>query len=218
MAAQSTSSTTTSGTEKQAPEQANASWLSCVGLGGFSQAYDLSFRALVRPPRAEYGMEELGPTSFQARSMSCVREDFQLQGGRGTLHCSHFRPVNTWQGRPCVVFAHGNASCRVQALEAAQALLPLGVSVVAPDLSGSGMSDGEFISLGWFESEDFGTVMDYLETRPDVTTIGLWGRSMGAATCVLRAAQDSRVGACMLDSCYTSVNTIVEAGSGAPFF
>ena len=72
---------------------------------------------------AEYGMEELGPTSFQAQSISCVREDFELQGGRGTLQCSHFRPVNTWQGRPCVVFAHGNASGRVQALEAARASL-----------------------------------------------------------------------------------------------
>ena len=55
-------------------------------------SYDLSFRALVPPPRAEYGMEELDPSSFHAQSMSCVREDLELQGGRGTLQCSHFRP------------------------------------------------------------------------------------------------------------------------------
>ena len=31
------------------------------------------------------------------------------------------------------------------------------------DFSGSGLSDGEFVSLGWWEREDLAAVIEYLE-------------------------------------------------------
>lgn len=47
------------------------------------------------------------------------------------------------------------------------------------------MSEGEYISLGWHEKDDLQCVIDYLRSSGKVSLIGLWGRSMGAATALL---------------------------------
>ena len=43
------------------------------------------------------------------------------------------------------------------------------------DFSGSGLSDGEYISLGWYEREDVKTVTEFLRNSGTVSTIALWG-------------------------------------------
>jgi len=39
--------------------------------------------AIIRPPRAEYGLDELGPLTFQLRGRRYERSDFQLRNDRG---------------------------------------------------------------------------------------------------------------------------------------
>ena len=41
-------------------------------------------------------------------------------------------------------------------------LLPLNITVFTFDFSGCGMSEGEYISLGWYEKDDLKVVIDYL--------------------------------------------------------
>lgn len=65
---------------------------------------------------------------------------------------------------PAVVYCHGNGSCRVEAQVLAPLLLPYGVSLFALDFSGSGRSDGAYISLGVFEQEDVAAAVRYLLT------------------------------------------------------
>jgi alpha/beta superfamily hydrolase len=48
------------------------------------------------------------------------------------------------------------------------------------DSSGSGMSDGEYITLGVQEAEDLEAVIEFVTTQRNVKEIALWGRSMGA--------------------------------------
>ena len=49
-----------------------------------------------------------------------VRDDFELQNKRAlTLHCSMWRRQESPEGgAPCVIYLHGNASCRAEALQA----------------------------------------------------------------------------------------------------
>lgn len=61
------------------------------------------------------------------------------------------------------------------------------MSVFAFDFSGSGKSDGEYISLGVFEKFDVETVVSYLASCDHVSSIALWGHSMGAATATMYA-------------------------------
>lgn len=63
-------------------------------------------------------------------------------------------------------------------------LLP-DICVFTFDFAGSGLSEGEFVSLGWYERDDLETVVSFLRDTNSVSTIGLWGRSMGAVTSIM---------------------------------
>ena len=65
--------------------------------------YDELVKAIIRPPRAEYDIEELGPASFDLAGVAFERDDFELQNGRAlTLHCSMWRrQASPEGGAPC---------------------------------------------------------------------------------------------------------------------
>ena len=52
------------------------------------------------------------------------------------------------------------------------------MEVILLDFAGSGLSEGEFVTLGINEVRDVETVVNYLRNRSK--DIFLWGRSMGA--------------------------------------
>jgi pimeloyl-ACP methyl ester carboxylesterase len=96
------------------------------------------------------------------------------------------------------------------ALDAVELLLPDGISVFAFDFSGSGHSDGDTISLGFYEKFDVECVVKHLRSNVGVSTIGIWGRSMGAATALLYAQMDPSIACLVLDSAFTSLNRIMH--------
>ena len=71
---------------------------------------------------------------------------------------------------------------------------------------GCGLSDGDYISLGWWERDDVASVVRHLRADAANGPLALWGRSMGAATALLYAAVDGgrTVGALVLDSPFAS--------------
>ena len=64
---------------------------------------------------------------------------------------------------PVVLYLPGNSSSRVEAVPLLPYLLPMNITVLAFDFSGSGRSEGEYISLGYYEKEDVDTVLKYLK-------------------------------------------------------
>jgi len=126
------------------------------------------------------------------------------------LKCSHWEREEThdWlcaTKRPCTIYLHGNSSSRLAALDLLPVVLPLGSTLMAFDFSGSGLSDGEYVSLGWYERDDLQVVVDHLRASNKVSSIALWGRSMGAATALLHAHRDSSLSALVLDSPFSSL-------------
>jgi hypothetical protein len=124
---------------------------------------------------------------------------FQLINPRGhKLECSYYSPVIRPKKLPCVVYCHGishllsrhddlssslnevvsivssgNCGCRLSAIETLKCLLPLNITVVAFDFSGSGLSEGEYVSLGYYEKDDLATVVQHLREGGLVTRIGI---------------------------------------------
>mmetsp|Transcript_90031 Transcript_90031/g.155981 ORF Transcript_90031/g.155981 Transcript_90031/m.155981 type:complete len:548 (-) Transcript_90031:73-1716(-) len=193
-----------------------------------TENYAALWQALIRPGRNEYDLRDLGyrrmeidngiifPCEEERSSASrgdkpqFVREDFQIQNDRGMrLECSHYKPVDQ-QRPPCVIYLHGNCSSRVEALYFLGYLLPKGLSVVSFDCSGSGMSEGDYISLGYHEERDLACVISHLRSKRKVGPIGLWGHSMGAVTVALRAAQDPHLAACVMDSAFSNLWLLCE--------
>ena len=111
---------------------------------------------------------------------------------------------------PCVIYLHGNSSSRVEALEAAPFLLPSNMTLFCFDFAGCGLSEGEYISLGWWEREDLNLIVEYLRKERRVSTIGLWGRSMGAVTSLLHGDRDPSIGGMVLDSPFSNMKTLVS--------
>jgi len=99
-------------------------------------------------------------------------------------------------------------------------VLATGASLFALDFAACGHSDGEYISLGWYERDDVLTVIDYLrrEDNPHPTsTIALWGRSMGAVSAVFQASRDPGIAGVVLDSPFASLEQVaLELVTHAP--
>jgi fermentation-respiration switch protein FrsA (DUF1100 family) len=180
------------------------------------QPYALAlWNLIIRPPRRRYDLSRLGPTEFRLWSCCVKRVDVNLTNSRGmTLKCSHFLPRSLAEGdgnlepRPVVIYLHQNASCRLEALNLVPLFLPLGISLFCLDFAGCGESDGEYISLGWFERDDLAECVEYLRKTGKVSAIGLWGRSMGAVTALLHADRDHSIGGMVLDSPFCSLSTL----------
>ncbi|KAH8095222.1 palmitoyl-(protein) hydrolase [Aureococcus anophagefferens] len=99
-----------------------------------SNGYQELVNAIIRPPRAEYDMDDLGPASFE------------------------------W---------HGHAFQRV-------------------DLE---LSGGDWVSLGYWERDDLATVVAHLRASGKVSTVALWGRSMGSACALCHGHRDPSISA-----------------------
>ncbi|GAB2224765.1 hypothetical protein Droror1_Dr00005535 [Drosera rotundifolia] len=162
---------------------------------------------VIRPPRASYNPDQyLWEKDFTLAGRGYERQDVELTNERGhILRCSHYvpspYPVDT--PLPCVIYCHGNSGCRVDANEAAIILLPSNITLFTLDFSGSGLSDGEFVSLGWHERDDLRVVVSHLRSNEQVSRIGLWGRSMGSVTSLLYGSEDPSIAGMVLDSAFS---------------
>mmetsp|Transcript_9172 Transcript_9172/g.25378 ORF Transcript_9172/g.25378 Transcript_9172/m.25378 type:complete len:554 (+) Transcript_9172:189-1850(+) len=197
----------TSEAEAQAAQQQKLSYIQMAKLG-----YQELVNAIIRPPRAEYKMEALGPPAFNFCGKRFTRTDFTLQTKRGyNLECSHWEPVERAVDRiPVVIYMHGNSSARVEVIPQLSYLLSLGVAVFAFDFAGSGKSDGEYVSLGYYEREDLSCIVAHLRATNVVSTIALWGRSMGAATSLMFGDRDPSIACMILDSPFADLGLLCE--------
>ncbi|KAH9616455.1 hypothetical protein KSS87_006769 [Heliosperma pusillum] len=163
--------------------------------------------------RAEYSPEhDLLDQEFLLKGKWYQRKDLEIKNHRGdVLQCSHYITLANPDGKalPCVIYCHGNSwyasGCRADASEAAIILLPLNISVFTLDFSGSGLSGGEHVTLGWNEKDDLKAVVEYLRSDGNVSTIGLWGRSMGAVTSLMYGAEDPSIAGMVLDSPFSDL-------------
>ena len=176
---------------------------------------------IIRPPRSNYEIEDLGPEVFRIGDdgkQRFMRHDFELENMRGLrFQCSWFKPFPT-QRVPCVVYCHANCGGRYDALEALFVLCE-GMSLFCFDFCGSGMSEGEYISLGFYERQDLAAVMEFLMLKSDeVDGVALWGRSMGAVTSIMYASKDPSIRCIVCDSPFATLrvlnNDLVERYGG----
>lgn len=174
------------------------------------QGYAELVNAIIRPPRCTYSLSQLGPVTFVSNGVRYARTDFDLPTVRGSvLKCSHWEPtVRRSDAIPCLVYLHGNSSARVEAVGVLPCVLSLGLSCFAFDFSGSGHSDGDYVTLGVTEKEDLNCVVRHLCSTPYCSGVAMWGRSMGAATAIMQAARDASIACLVLDSPYSDLQTL----------
>ena len=193
-------------------------WVSSLRAG-----YEEIVAAIIRPPRAQYALSALGPRSFEFRGVAIARRDYFVLNSRGMrLACSYWAPAalpsTSSEPPPCVVFLHGNASSRVGALEALETVLACGAALAAFDCAGSGLSEGDYVTLGWSERDDVAAIVAHLRGAGLAGAVALWGRSMGAAAALMHAPRDPSLAGLVLDSPFADLrqlaNELIDAGRG----
>lgn len=178
----------------------------------YNLSYENCWKAIIRPPRDDYDISELGTKKMLSQKKLCIREDYTLMTNRGyMIECSFFRfDLNTREptNLPCVIYLHGNSSSRIEGKKMAYYLLSKNIELFVFDFPGSGKSEGEYISLGYHEQDVVKIVIDFVQKLPGVGNIGIWGRSMGAATTLLYVYKDERIKAICVDSPFADFNQL----------
>ena len=102
------------------------------------KAYREVVKLIIRPPRAEYDAKKLGPTPFtyvrrfRGGKQTVMRTEFAVVNQRQDveLKCSQWKPIgSSLADLPCVLYLHGNASCRLEALQVLKVVLELGCTL-----------------------------------------------------------------------------------------
>ncbi|KAK9790555.1 hypothetical protein WJX73_002562 [Symbiochloris irregularis] len=180
-----------------------------------SGLWDQLVDCICRPPRDHYVIEELagkaaGRLTFAGQLFK--REDLVLVNKKNQkLQCSHYRPEKPLYSTPLpiVVYCHCNSGSRRDAEEALCVLLPQGISVFCLDFAGSGRSEGDWVTLGAHEVDDLEVVIKHLRTKFPDSAVALWGRSMGAVTCLLYGHRDPSIAGMVVDSPFARLTELM---------
>ena len=129
-------------------------------------------------------------------------------------------------GGAAVVFVHGKDACRGSELRAptfelARAHVAAGISVLMIDLRGHGANKRARMTYGAEEKLDVLGAVDWLRAQGH-RHVGVLGASMGAASALLAAADDTVIEALVADSAFAHFGAMIERQfrhlSGLPSF
>ena len=115
-----------------------------------------------------------------------------------------------------VIMVHGRDGCRGDEFRGdtfalAERFAAAGMSVMMIDLRGHGESDGARLTFGHHECRDVLGAVDFLLARGcHHARIGVFGASMGGASCIAAAAADRAIGAVVTDSTFADLHALLR--------
>jgi pimeloyl-ACP methyl ester carboxylesterase len=111
-----------------------------------------------------------------------------------------------------VFLLHGISEDRRDMEKLASGLVEAGFRAVLVDLRGHGVSSGDWLSYGVFESADLVQVADHMERAGELTgPVGVVGMSFGGSVALLWTARDERVRAVVTIATFTSMTEAVHS-------
>lgn len=179
-------------------------------IARYKHQFESACNIFIRPPKYDYELEELGKNPLQIKNSTIYREDLTLKNSeQKTLQCSFFQIQDeSHDPKPCIIYLHCNAGSRCEVLPILSYLVTIGINVFSFDMSGCGLSEGDYVTLGYKECDDVKIVIDYLQTTMKVSTIGIWGRSMGAVTALKYAELNRNISVLIIDSPFSNLNKL----------
>ena len=147
-------------------------------------------------------------------------EDISFQSDDGLRLSGWYIPAA--DSKKTVIFVHGHGADRREGMRWFRATHQAGFNILALDLRHSGLSQGGFSSMGFYEKNDVIAAVDYLQRRSGNHSLGVFGVSMGAATSVLAMVADPRIQAGVFEAGWSNLNDlygeIIEEHLGVPSF
>ena len=179
-----------------------------TGAGYFIGNYFVNFALKAPPPAtadiADPNLKAPPPPNFPAEIWTLTSFD------GFTLHATFYKPAI--ESHDWAILVHGYGRDQTFANDYAEEYLKRGYNVLTPDLRGCGTSEGVYLTMGAFESQD---VFDWAEKILEVdksARIVLHGVSMGAATVMMTAALEPKNLVAVVEDCgYTSAYEMFTA-------
>jgi pimeloyl-ACP methyl ester carboxylesterase len=173
-----------------------------------------AINVIIRPPRAQYSLDDLGPVPTAAYPQPVPRVPIAFKNRNGFRLVGSFYPSGTIRSEErhvCVIYLHGNVGSQNEGRFLVPNLAPRGICVFCFDFSGCGLSDGEHVTLGFHEHLDVVDSIEFLNSQFNVTDFVLWGRSMGAVCAVMAAQLSPRIRGIIVDSAFSSLLDLFSA-------
>ena len=113
-----------------------------------------------------------------------------------TINLKSNRQIECWSietdsAKGNVILFHGFSGNKSSMLDKAEVFLNLGYNVLLVDFMGSGGSEGNQTTMGYFEAEQVKTCFDYMKNKNE-KNIYLFGTSMGAVA-IMKAINDFKL-------------------------
>mmetsp|Transcript_14564 Transcript_14564/g.44439 ORF Transcript_14564/g.44439 Transcript_14564/m.44439 type:complete len:419 (-) Transcript_14564:134-1390(-) len=108
-----------------------------------------------------------------------------------------------------MIYLHSHVASRLDAVPLLRTLLGAGVSVLSFDFAGHGQSEGEYVSLGWFERDDVDDLIQHMRAKGHEGTLGLWGHYTGAVAALLHGDRDPTIGCLVLEGAVADIRQLV---------
>jgi len=124
------------------------------------------------------------------------------------------------EGKGAVVLMNGIYGTRSGMVSRAEWYLERGYSTLLPDLRGTGMSEGDMVSYGWYERYDLAAAYGYLREK-GYARVGAHGISLGAATIAFSLQENPDYDFVVLESSYDTLENAYRnrlAMVGVPHF
>ena len=166
---------------------------------------------LLQPRRRDVSFyKALGlPTSPSELGLPC--EEIIVRTPEG-LKLSSWLIKSASPAKGTVIYLHGVADCKIDGLRFAKLMHDHRYNVFLYDSRRHGDSEGTYCTYGYFEKHDLLRILDYLQSRSDISSssIGLFGTSMGAAVAIQAAAIDKRIGSVAAENSFATLRTIFD--------
>ena len=178
-------------------------------IGDYFVTFALERGANNEPPQATASIAD--PNLQAPAEPNFKKEVWKIKSADGLeLYAECFSP--TAESHRWAILVHGYGRNGTFAYDYAEEYLQRGWNVLIPDLRAAGKSEGKFITMGTFESQDVALWAQKISERDEQAKIILHGVSMGAATVMMASALDIKNLVAVVEDCgYTSAYEMFSA-------
>ena len=181
--------------------------------------YDMLWQTFIRPPKKAYPIECLGPQKKKMdENISYERHDSAIKNHKNLKQeYSVFNirgPKTAILPKDCMIYLHSHGGNRTEGTFILKHTYKLGLNVCLFDFSGSGCSEGEYVTLGYEEQYDIDDIITHQKMNYGFEKFYIWGRSMGSVAALMYAEKNPQdIEFMILDSPFSSIINMVNDAS-----
>lgn len=144
-------------------------------------------------------------------TLSLVYKDIQFNTSDSINIKGWYFPsaANSLDSNKAVILCHGWTANRYETLPRVKFLVDAGYNVLIYDARACGESEGDLISLGYYEANDLLSAIDYLKSI-GINKIAADGISQGGATIVFASEKSKDLNCIIIESCFDELKNAVN--------